>query len=239
MLFRSSKGESLSGYSVFAAGNYSVYNEAILYFANHFLFPDHERMMKLYNWALPYYKSAFATLSVEEQMVQWNNLKVAEFYVNTVLEHEDYLGFADSLRKNKLIVDEKIIGFLQRRYFKEQWSLDECAFWIEKLKEDIKPLLKNPKLLSSHYQVIRPLGKNALIAVNHLGEYYILNKQYRPILKEKFCWIDIQEETIDCYRSESTSDIYEYPLSEFLNRGILRRKKTNRFKAMDSFFRFR
>ncbi len=204
--------KNIGAYTIFSTGNYNFYNKKILDYANHTLFKNHYLMVCLYRWAFPHYKIAFNTLTIEEQQILWNHLIIADKYLSLVIENKNPGNFNKWLIENKLDPDNKILGFIKRRYDKKQWSNRECRFWIEKIKEDIKTLMKNPDQSASHYQIIQHVSDSISIAVNHAGKFLFLNGDNHPITGRTYLYMTLNHPNIKAYYGKWEDDTIYYSI---------------------------
>ena len=208
----------LSSYSVFANGNYSVIDERLLKIANRFLFRNKTTLNKLYNWALPSYQEAFQLLTYEEQEVQQRNLQVAEKYIQLVLANKNIRGYNAWLRKMSIEEDEKVTGFLKRRVMKGQWTIDDCRYWVSRIKKDFMPLMKNKGNPASHYQITEQITNNLFIAVDGKGKFFLLDRQFKA-LTHPFQYIYRKDDQLIAMRSDSDDDSFIYSISEYNEKG--------------------
>lgn len=214
-------GDHLSSYSVFANGNYSVIDEKLLGIANKYLFRNRTLLNQLYKWALPSYREAFQLLTYEEQHMQQKNLEVAEKFIELVLKQKNRKAFNAWLRKKGVEEDEKITGFLKRRILKKQWTIDDCTYWLARIKKDIMPLMKDPGKGSSHYQNIEKINEKLYMAVDGKGYYFMVNEKYKP-LTYGYAYIIQQGDSLIAMRSDSDDDSYIYSISEYNQTGTFK-----------------
>lgn len=214
-------GDHLSSYSVFANGNYSVIDEKLLGIANKYLFRNRTLLNQLYKWALPSYREAFQLLTYEEQHMQQKNLEVAEKFIELVLKQKNRKAFNAWLRKKGVEEDEKITGFLKRRILKKQWTIDDCSYWLARIKKDIMPLMKDPGKGSSHYQNIEKINEKLYMAVDGKGYYFMVNEKYKP-LTYGYAYIIQQGDSLIAMRSDSDDDSYIYSISEYNQNGTFK-----------------
>ena len=59
------------------------------------------------------------------------------------------------------------------------------------MKNQFTPLLKNKNQLKSHFQVTDIINDKYMIACDHIAYYYILDKQYNKVFKDKFRLIQL------------------------------------------------
>jgi hypothetical protein len=209
--YKNYEGEKgMSAYSLFALGNYNVINDQLLDYANKKVLNNQKMLQLIYNWLLPYYKKGFNSITVEEQMVMMNNLKICEQYVNMVLEKRDNKSFNLWIKSNKYTVDEKTIGFLKRRVSKKQWTIADCKKWITRLKTDFTPLVKNKNKAASHYQITDTINNNLFIAVNHKGEYGLIDNYFN--VKEDFRYTYINRKNDLEYHAYTELSYYEFDI---------------------------
>jgi hypothetical protein len=209
--------EGLSAYSFFGLGNYRIINDELLAYANKKVLNNQTLLKSIYDWMLPYYQTTFNSITVEEQQVMFNNLNICEHYVGMVLEKKDQKGFDKWIKGKGFIMDEKTIGFLKRRISKKQWTIADCKKWIHQIKTDFTPLLKDPGNAMSHFQITDTINNDLFIAVNHKGEYGLVDAKYRVrepfrhvyIRKEKDgqcnAYYDFSNETFTVLREENMS----------------------------------
>jgi hypothetical protein len=193
--------ENLSGYSFFGLGNFRIINDELLEYANKKILNNQKILQGIYDWMLPYYQTTFNSITVEEQQVMIRNLEIGEQYVHLVLEKKNQKAFDQWIEKKEYTLDEKTIGFLKRRVDKKQWTVADCKYWISLIKKDFLPIAKNPENLSSHYQIIEEINDNLFIAVNHKGEYGLIDKNYMIIEPFRFTYI----------RRENDFEYHAYP----------------------------
>ena len=205
---------NLSGYSIFALGNYCMMPNELLPTLNKLIFPNKSLLIRLYNWAKPFYKDIFSSLTVEEQETLIKKLLTAEQYVAYVLKGKNKTGYQKWLSSNKIKPDIKVTGFLARRVQKKQWNGDDCAYWVDVLKKDFLPLVKNKKIPASHYQVTDLLNTRLMIATDHIGRYFILDTKFKKKTLEPYVYIKRQEDSsIRAYRSCKYSDYVTYEIT--------------------------
>ena len=178
--YKNYKGsENLSAYSFFGLGNFRIINDELLKYANNKILNNQKTLQVIYDWMLPYYQTTFNSITVEEQQVMVRNLEIGEQYVVLVLEKKNQAAFDQWIKKNEYTIDEKTIGFLNRRIDKKQWTIADCKMWISRIKKYFLPIVKNPEMLSSHYQITEVINDNLFIAVNHKGEYVLIYKDFK------------------------------------------------------------
>lgn len=213
--YKNYKGyENLSGYTIFALGNYCMMPDNLLPILNKLIFPNRSLLTQLYDWAKPFYKDIFSSLTVEEQETLINQLLTAEQYVAYVLKGKNKTGYQKWLSSNKIKPDIKVTGFLARRVQKKQWNADDCAYWVNVLKKDFLPLVKNKKIPASHYQVTDLLNTRLMIATDHIGRYYILDTKFKKKTLEPYVLIQRQEDSsIRAYRSCNYDDYVTYDIT--------------------------
>jgi hypothetical protein len=197
--YKNYKGTELLYYSIFGQGNYcdDCKKESLLSYMNKTLFPNQELLSQTYNWLKPYYQNAFNSITVEEQKALLQKLDIAEMYINTVQAKQDTLAFTTWLVTNKIEQNyelEKVTGFLNRRIMKKQWTIDDCRFWINRLKLDFLPLLKSDADPISHIQITDTINANLFIAINHLGAYGIYDNKFMPLVEPKFSFFQKAED---------------------------------------------
>lgn len=206
--------KDLSAYSIFALGNYCMLPDKLLPMINKIIFPDRSLLIRLYKWAKPHYMDVFSSLTVEEQETLINKLLTAEQYVAYVLKGKNKAGYQKWLSSNKIKPDIKVTGFLARRVQKKQWNADDCAYWVNVLKKDFMPLVKNKKIPATHYQVTNLLNARLMIATDHVGRYYILDTKFKKKTLEPYLFIQRQEDSsIRAYRSYEYSDYDAYEIT--------------------------
>jgi hypothetical protein len=210
-------GKTISRFSIDISGNYYMIGEKLLGIANKYVLPNRSILNQIYQWALPYYTSTFSALTIEEQQIQYNNLFVAEKYVQLVLENKDEKKFKQWLLENNLSEDEKIIGFIKRRLNKKQWTINDCKYWIEKFKNDFSYYLKNPNDIASHFQVIETLTNNLMIVSNHQGDYSLVNENYEILTDQNYKLILKKKDNVYAYRSNMENDYRVYSILYYKN----------------------
>lgn len=214
--YKNYSGKFLTGYSIFALGNYSIYTDQLLEYANKLFLPDQNLLKKVYDWILPDYQIAFNSLTIDEQQIIADKLLTCEKYIECKTKSNGQEEFDNWLKVNTFEVDEKIIGFLNRRLDKNQWTLTDCRYWINRLKSDFLPLLKNKNDISSHYQVTDCISPDLYIATNHKGEYWLLNSDFTLVDSNKYVWIQKQSDTLLYgYKSYNTDNYEELNLINF------------------------
>jgi hypothetical protein len=167
-------------YGVFALGNYSKYygNEQLLRCANELFLPDQGLLQKLYNWILPFYRTAFQKLSYTEQRKLLSRIDLCEAYLQYVVDFGRPDLYQQWLDGHEWDDDEKARGFLQRRLDKGQWTRKDCQYWLQALRRDFEPLLKNPHIPASHYLLMEQVAEDVQIVVDGMGRYYLTDLQY-------------------------------------------------------------
>lgn len=213
--YKNYKGvDNLSGYTIFALGNYCMMPDQLLPILNKIIFPYRSLLIQLYNWAKPFYKDIFSSLTVEEQESLINQLLTAEKYVASVIKGKNTSEYRNWLSQHKIEPDIKVTGFLARRVKKKQWNADDCAYWVDVLKKDFLPLLKNKKIPASHYQVTDLLNDRLMIATDHIGRYYILDTTFNKKTLEPYVFMKKQEDSsVRAYRSSKHHDYVIYSIS--------------------------
>ena len=209
----------LSAYSVFALGNYSAVTPAVLRVANKYFFGNRKMLQSVYDWAIPYYRKTFSFLTVEEQLLQKKNLLIAEKYTNMVLAQKNYSGFRSWLKQSGWREDKKITGFLARRVNKLQWTVEDCRYWISKLKADFLPLIKDAREASAHYQITDTLENDLYTAVNHIGEFTLINKTFQPVIKQ-YALLLRENNLVYAFRSHRRGDYRVYNLNDYTQKGV-------------------
>jgi hypothetical protein len=203
----------ISSYSIFANGNYSEINEATLSTLNSVVLGNQFLLKKIYYWITPYYKNAFSLLTVEEQQMIWNDLCVAEIYINYAVEKKQYNQYRALLISNHLKEDEKITGFLKRRINKKQWTINDCKYWISRIKKDVESLQKNSAQKSSHYQVTDKVSKDLFVVTNWKGDFTLVNNKFKPLIKETYKLILRRGDSLYAYRSAENNDFRIYKIN--------------------------
>ncbi|MEY3322064.1 MAG: hypothetical protein RLZZ417_1647 [Bacteroidota bacterium] len=179
--------------SVFALGNYRDLSNEVLEILNKTILPNRSYLETIYQWVKPYYIKTFNSLTYKEQKTLLIKLNMAERYVLNVLKEKNEKKYEDWLLKNEYEPDEKLVGFLQRRIDKKQWKIADCDYWINELKVQFTPLLKNKDFLNSHYQVTDVINDKYMIACNHAARYYIMDKKYNKLYEDEFLFIQLVE----------------------------------------------
>jgi hypothetical protein len=179
--------------SVFALGNYRDLSNEVLEILNKSILPNRSYLETIYQWVKPYYIKTFNSLTYKEQKTLLIKLNMAERYVLNVLKEKNEKKYEDWLLKNEYEPDEKLVGFLQRRIDKKQWKIADCDYWINELKVQFTPLLKNKDFLNSHYQVTDVINDKYMIACNHAARYYIMDKKYNKLYEDEFLFIQLVE----------------------------------------------
>jgi hypothetical protein len=118
---------------------------------------------------------------------------MAERYVLNVLKEKNEKKYEQWLEVNGYKSDEKLVEFLKRRIDKKQWKIADCDYWINELKIQFTPLLKNKNVLNSHYQIIGDINDKYMIACDHNARYFIMDKQYNKLFKDDFSLIQWEE----------------------------------------------
>lgn len=177
---------NLTAYSIFALGNYQKLRNESLVIINEIIFPNKKYMEMIYHWVKPYIVKTFNSLTYKEQKRLLVKLSMAERYVWNVMKEKNLTKYNQWLTANGYEYDDKIVGFLQRRIDKKQWKIEDCQYWINVLKTQFTPLLKDKNQLKSHYQVTDIINNKYMIACDHIAYYYILDKQYNKVFKDKF-----------------------------------------------------
>jgi hypothetical protein len=218
--------KEISSYTLFANGNYSVINQKTLSIANKFLFGHKIILNEIYRWALPYYQEAFSLLSTEEQQELFQQLEIAEKYISVSIKHQSVSNYENWLKEKKITEDEKIIGFLKRRCMKKQWTLNDCRYWLTKIRKDFSPLLKNSQESASHYQLIEKVLPNLLVVCNHQGDFYITDSQYHLLDSQSFRFIVKKKNELNAYRTKIENDFRVYHLQFHKDFGYLEKYPT-------------
>jgi len=188
----------ITAYAIFALGNYSVITESLLTIINELILPNQLFLKSIYEWIKPAYVKTFNSLTAEEQELLLGKLHLAENFVQFVLIEKNenkYNQWINSMKiKNRIIGDEetyddeKIKGFFKRRIDKKQWTTKDCMFWILQLKNDFTPLLKNKEIASSHFQFIKQIDTKHSIVVNHIGYYFVVNRDFDVETKKPYAY---------------------------------------------------
>ena len=211
-------GNHLSSYSVFANGNYSVIDERLLRLANKYFFKNRKFLNQLYDWALPSYRQAFQLLTYEEQYIQKRNIEVAEKYIELVLTGKNRKAFSTWLLNKGFEHDEKITGFLKRRIIKRQWTIDDCQYWVGRIKRDFIPLMKDPEQHSSHYQIIEQVNEKLYKAVDGKGYCFMVNNQFKP-LTYGYAYIMTKGDSLIMMRYEDEDNSIIYSIRAYNKKG--------------------
>lgn len=177
---------NLTAYSVFALGNYHRLGRVTLEILNESILPNKNYLEMIYQWAKPYLVKTFNSLTYKEQKRLVVKLTMADRYVLNVMKEKNTAKYNQWLMASGYEYDEKLVGFLQRRIDKKQWKLEDCQYWINVLKTQFAPLLKDKNQLKSHYQVTDIINDKYMIACDHIAYYYILDKKYNKVFKDKF-----------------------------------------------------
>lgn len=177
---------NLTAYSVFALGNYHRLGRVTLEILNESILPNKNYLEMIYQWAKPYLVKTFNSLTYKEQKRLVVKLTMADRYVLNVMKEKNTAKYNQWLMASGYEYDEKLVGFLQRRIDKKQWKLEDCQYWINVLKTQFAPLLKDKNQLKSHYQVTDIINDKYMIACDHIAYYYILDKNYNKVFKDKF-----------------------------------------------------
>lgn len=204
-----------SSYLIFGYGNYNPFKSEILDFLNQNVFGNRKILLTIFDWVLPYYQNVFQELTVEEQKILYNKSKQAEQYVQLVMKEKNKEKFEQWLLENGEKKDEKLVGFFERRVQKKQWTLADCEFWVKKVKDSF-PKMKDEKLVSSHYQVIKDIENGIQIVTNHLGDYFITADQQNRVLtkEQKFIQYQPNDRSFLIYERMSNSNSTKYYLDE-------------------------
>lgn len=182
--------------SVFALGNYSVLSDEVLEILNKSILPNRGYLETIYQWVKPYYIKTFNSLTYKEQKTLLIKLDMAERFVLNVLKEKNEKKYEQWLEVNGYESDEKLVNFLQRRIDKKQWKIADCDYWINEIKVQFTPLLKNKNILNSHYQFIGDINDKYMITCNHNARYVIMDKQYNKLFEDDFSLIQLEEENI-------------------------------------------
>jgi hypothetical protein len=177
---------NLTAYSIFALGNYQGLKNESLKVLNETIFPNKKYLEMIYQWVNPYIVKTFNSLTYKEQKRLLVILSMAERYVLNVMKEKNTTKYNQWLKANGYEYDDKLVGFLQRRIDKKQWKIEDCQYWLNVIKNKFTPLLKDKNQLKSHYQVTDIINDKYMIACDHIGYYYILDKQYNKVFKDKF-----------------------------------------------------
>jgi hypothetical protein len=176
----------LTAYSIFALGNYQGLKNESLKVLNETIFPNKKYLEMIYQWVNPYIVKTFNSLTYKEQKRLLVILSMAERYVLNVMKEKNTTKYNQWLKANGYEYDDKLVGFLQRRIDKKQWKIEDCQYWLNVIKNKFTPLLKDKNQLKSHYQVTDIINDKYMIACDHIAYYYILDKQYNKVFKDKF-----------------------------------------------------
>ena len=177
---------NLTAYSIFALGNYQELKNESLKVLNETIFPNKKYLEMIYQWVNPYIVKTFNSLTYKEQKRLLVILNMAERYVLNVMKEKNTTKYNQWLKANGYEYDDKLVGFLQRRIDKKQWKIEDCQYWLNVIKNKFTPLLKDKNQLKSHYQVTDIINDKYMIACDHIAYYYILDKQYNKVFKDKF-----------------------------------------------------
>ena len=177
---------NLTAFSVFALGNYNRLGRETLEILNESILPNKNYLEMIYQWVKPYIVKTFNSLTYKEQKRLLVKLSMAERYVLNVMKEKNTAKYNQWLKANGYEYENKLVGFLNRRIDKKQWKIEDCEYWINELKTQFIPLLKNKNQLKSHYQVTDIINDKYIIACDHIAYYYILDKQYNKVFKDKF-----------------------------------------------------
>lgn len=177
---------NLATFSVFALGNYRKLRNESLVIINEVIFPNKKYLEMIYQWVKPYIVKTFNSLTYKEQKRLLVKLSMAERYVLNVMKEKNTAKYNQWLKANGYEHENKLVGFLNRRIDKKQWKIEDCEYWINELKTQFIPLLKDKNQLKSHYQVSDIINDKYMIACDHIAYYYILDKQYNKVFKDKF-----------------------------------------------------
>lgn len=177
---------NLTAFSVFALGNYRKLRNESLVIINEVIFPNKKYLEMIYQWVKPYIVKTFNSLTYKEQKRLLVKLSMAERYVLNVMKEKNTAKYNQWLKANGYEHENKLVGFLNRRIDKKQWKIEDCEYWINVLKTQFIPLLKDKNQLKSHYQVTDIINDKYMIACDHIAYYYILDKQYNKVFKDKF-----------------------------------------------------
>jgi hypothetical protein len=177
---------NLTAFSVFALGNYNRLGRETLEILNESILPNKKYLEMIYQWAKPYLVKTFNSLTYKEQKRLLVKLSMAERYVLNVMKEKNTAKYNQWLKANGYEYENKLGGFLNRRIDKKQWKIEDCEYWINVLKTQFIPLLKDKNQLKSHYQVTDIINDKYMIACDHIAYYYILDKNYNKVFKDKF-----------------------------------------------------
>ena len=175
-----------SAYLIFSLGNYNQLTDEVLETLNTSVLPNQGILKTLYTIVKPSYKNAFKSLTFEEQIVLLNKITLCENYIEFVLINKDEKSFKKWRESSNIDFDEKAIGFLKRRVTKGQWTIKDCKYWMVQLKKDFSPLLKDPNLVESHFQILQNIQENLNIVANHNGTYFLMDNQYNKIIDKNY-----------------------------------------------------
>ncbi len=177
---------NLTAFSVFALGNYNRLGRETLEILNESILPNKKYLEMIYQWVKPYIVKTFNSLTYKEQKRLLVKLSMAERYVLNAMKEKNTAKYNQWLKANGYEYENKLVGFLNRRIDKKQWKIEDCEYWINVLKTHFTPLLKDKNQLKSHYQVSDIINDKYIIACDHIAYYYILDKQYNKVFKDKF-----------------------------------------------------
>lgn len=197
-----------TSYAVFALGNYNIMTDKLLEYANNIFFPNQELLKKSYAWLLPYYLKTFRSLTIEEQHILIEKIEICEKYLIWLNKKNQDISLEEFFKQYHLPIDKKAIGFLKRRVDKNQWKISDCEYWINTLKQDFLPLVKNVHEPSSHYQITDSLSLHLFLGTDHKGDYYILNSTF-TILDTAKLILKQNDDLLCVYRSSDSMSFWK------------------------------
>jgi hypothetical protein len=175
---------------------------------------DKDMLNKMYDWYVPEAKKTFKLLTYEEQLYHINKILLCEAYINLVKIKNDEASYEKFLASKNMYEDRWIQGFINRRINNEQWTIEDCLFWVNKIKKDFMPLIKNPRQRKNHYNVYDTIGKYYL-ALKANGKTVLLDKNYQLLTdKEVYATEKINDSLLVVFLDKYfTFDLYINELS--------------------------
>jgi hypothetical protein len=125
-------------------------------------------------------------MTYEEQAHYLDEIDFVESYVQFVLIQKNENAYQNWLMKNKKKDDFRLCGFLNRRVKKGQWKIQDCKYWIDRVRKDFSPLLKNKTQGLNHYQIVEALNENCMMAMNHEGYFTVIQEDATDLTFEKY-----------------------------------------------------
>jgi hypothetical protein len=168
--------EILPAYSIFGLGNYYVFSalpsesekEDSASFAKikQTVFQKNGLLEMIYNWAIPYYKNAFADMSVPEQddyLTLLNETKLYAENFDLKKETTDLIAMQDGFANTK----GKLKAFVFRRIHNKELTKEECIAWVSKIISDLSSVKKQHPTAADNYVLYKELYADYFLAAEY------------------------------------------------------------------------